>query len=396
MSEIKLDIPNLVVLVKADPDYRKVIVKPDSNYNLNINVPRLVSQISGSFIQFAETALSSSYALTASYVAGGTISTASYAITASYAENAGGGAGFPYSGSAIITGSLLISGSGLQVIGQGITGSLLGTASIAENITLIRAGNYETGSIQPVTPTSSGTTTFASSSISASYALTSSYVEYTNVANKPTLVSSSTQINTGSFSGSFIGTFVGSASFATTASAATSITFTPSTASFATTASYALNAAGGGGSGVGFPFSGSAVITGSLLISGSGLRVTGSTNILGNFTATTKSFLIDHQALPGKKLVYGVLEGPEHAVFIRGKLQGQNIIVLPDEWIWLVDMSTITIHLTPIGKHQTLFVSSITGNQIIIDNGREITDTVECYYLVHAERKDVLPLQTVI
>lgn len=86
---------------------------------------------------------------------------------------------------------------------------------------------------------------------------TASYVEYTNVANKPTLVSSSTQINTGSFSGSFIGTFVGtsswasnvtSASFATTASAATSITFVPTTASFAisssraVTSSYALTA----------------------------------------------------------------------------------------------------------------------------------------------------------
>jgi len=33
---------------------------------------------------------------------------ASYALTASYAENAGGGARFPYSGSAVITGSLLV------------------------------------------------------------------------------------------------------------------------------------------------------------------------------------------------------------------------------------------------------------------------------------------------
>lgn len=33
---------------------------------------------------------------------------ASYAVTASYAENAGGGTGFPFSGSAVITGSLEI------------------------------------------------------------------------------------------------------------------------------------------------------------------------------------------------------------------------------------------------------------------------------------------------
>lgn len=62
---------------------------------------------------------------------------------------------------------------------------------------------------------------------------TASFVEYVNIANKPALVSSSLQINTGSFSGS-----ITTASFATTASAATSITFIPSTASFATTSSF--------------------------------------------------------------------------------------------------------------------------------------------------------------
>jgi len=54
-------------------------------------------------------------------------------------NNGGGGtgAGFPYSGSAVITGSLLISGSGLTVTGSinadNITGSLFGTASWARN-----------------------------------------------------------------------------------------------------------------------------------------------------------------------------------------------------------------------------------------------------------------------
>jgi len=42
----------------------------------------------------------------------GTITSASYAVTASYAENAGGsGAGFPFTGDAQISGSLLVSGS---------------------------------------------------------------------------------------------------------------------------------------------------------------------------------------------------------------------------------------------------------------------------------------------
>ena len=38
---------------------------------------------------------------------------------------------------------------------------------------------------------------------------------------------------------------------------------------------------GGGGSGTGFPFSGNAVITGSLLVSGSGITITGSLNMVG-------------------------------------------------------------------------------------------------------------------
>lgn len=56
---------------------------------------------------YANQANSASYALTASYWSG-SIQSASYALTASYALNAGAGAGFPYSGSAVITGSLLI------------------------------------------------------------------------------------------------------------------------------------------------------------------------------------------------------------------------------------------------------------------------------------------------
>ena len=71
----------------------------------------------------------------------------------------------------------------------------------------------------------------------ASWANNAVNVDFSGITNTPSLVSSSLQINTGSFSGS-----ITSASFATSASAATSITFTPSTASFATTSSFAQSA----------------------------------------------------------------------------------------------------------------------------------------------------------
>jgi len=116
---------------------------------------------------------------TASYVLNAVSS--SFATTSSYALNAGAGSGFPFSGSAVITGSLLVSQSGVVISGalnvtQGITGSLNGNADTAT---------------------------------------TASYVNYNNVDGKPSLISSSLQINTGSFSGSFTGTLLGTASWAT-------------------------------------------------------------------------------------------------------------------------------------------------------------------------------------
>jgi hypothetical protein len=132
-----------------------------------------------------------------------------------------------------------------------------------------------------------------------------------------------------------------------------------------------------------------------MIVSGSGVRVTGSTSVLGAFTATTKSFLIDHRKFLGKKLIYGVLEGPEHAVYARGKITASNIIILPDEWEWLVDESTITVHLTSINSHQELYVVSVNTTNIVIASNDGIED-INCYYIVHGMRKDVEPLNTVV
>jgi hypothetical protein len=69
---------------------------------------------SGSLNQFGNVVISGSLTVT-----GSIIGSSSYALTASYATNAGAGAGFPFSGSAQITGSLLItelSGSGVRYL----------------------------------------------------------------------------------------------------------------------------------------------------------------------------------------------------------------------------------------------------------------------------------------
>jgi hypothetical protein len=72
-----------------------------------------------------------------------------------------------------------------------------------------------------------------------------------------------------------------SGSFLTTASVnLNTITFTKGDGSnFAVTVN--TGSGGGGGTGTGFPFTGNAIITGSLLVSGSGVTITGSLNMFG-------------------------------------------------------------------------------------------------------------------
>lgn len=123
----------------------------------------------------------------------------------------------------------------------------------------------------------------------------------------------------------------------------------------------------------------------------------------GSFAASTKSFVIDHQSLPGKRLVHATLEGPEHAVFIRGRSNSLEI-PLPDYWVWLIDDITITVHLTAIGSPDIYYFKKIENNKIYIDVDRKISlwnkmfkrNNVDFYYLINAERKDVDRLQTII
>ena len=151
-------------------------------------------------------------------------------ISGSGGSGGGSGAGFPFSGSAVITGSLLVT----NYISGSFTGSLLGTASYSNNtlsssyaLTASNANNTVSSSYT-LSSSYAVTASDANNALSSSYALTSSY---------------SFNSNSASYSNNSI---------------------------YAITASYALftsGSGGGGGSGAGFPFSGSAVITGSLNVS---------------------------------------------------------------------------------------------------------------------------------
>jgi hypothetical protein len=133
--------------------------------------------------------------------------------------------------------------------------------------------------------------------------------------------------------------------------------------------------------------------TGNQSISGqkiflTGMIVSGDVTISGHLSATTKSFLINHPTKSGQKLQYGVLEGPEHAVYARGKTN-ENYVMLPDYWVNLVNPDSITVNLTPLGVRQNLYVEAVSVSGISVNQ----EGSGYYYYHVFAERKDVPRLE---
>ena len=109
----------------------------------------------------------------------------------------------------------------------------------------------------------------------------------------------------------------------------------------------------------------------------------------GGVTLTSrKDFDIPHPTKKGHRLRHVCLEGPESGVYFRGRLTDSNIIEIPDYWRGLVDVETITVSLTQIGSSQDLIVDGITdwGQKIKVKSGS--ASRIDCYYVVHGERKD--------
>lgn len=101
-----------------------------------------------------------------------------------------------------------------------------------------------------------------------------------------------------------------------------------------------------------------------------------------------KSFDIPHPTKSEWRLRHTCLEGPENAVFYRGRITNNNTINLPDYWDGLVNPESITVSLTQIGYSQDLIVERIEwGKRIVIKSGNGAN--IDCYYLIHATRKDM-------
>ncbi len=102
--------------------------------------------------------------------------------------------------------------------------------------------------------------------------------------------------------------------------------------------------------------------------------------------SSKKNFDIPHPTKEGWRLTHSCVEGPEAAVYIRGKLINTNIIKLPEYWEKLVDPNTITISVTPIGSYQNIFVKYSDSKEIVLESAENVP--VCCFYHIFGERID--------
>ena len=69
---------------------------------------------------------------------------------------------------------------------------------------------------------------------------------------------------------------------------------------------------------------------------------------------------------------------------LHGRTQ-KNLINLPEEWEKLVDLSTVTVHLTEVGAKQGLVVKRVQGLEVHLQTQGL---PVDCYYIIMADLFD--------
>ena len=142
---------------------------------------------------------------------------------------------------------------------------------------------------------------------------------------------------------------------------------------------------------------GNTVQTGTIKASGTitANNFVGSVGTASGKSSGAKAFDIPHPSKQGHRLRHICLEGPETAVYHRGRLKESNVINLPNYWKDLVHEDSITIQLQPIGSNQNLVIQEFNNEFIVIAEDSTNTDlitdlsTIDCFYHVYGERKDV-------
>lgn len=118
-------------------------------------------------------------------------------------------------------------------------------------------------------------------------------------------------------------------------------------------------------------------------------------NVYGEFYASYKDFIIDHPDDPEHKfLLHGVLEGPEHGVFYRGRAtmkNGKAVITLPSYFDSLTNEAEATVQITPIysGANQPASLEAMpvkAGKFEVYDTSGGPKKDRSFYWTVFAER----------
>jgi len=117
------------------------------------------------------------------------------------------------------------------------------------------------------------------------------------------------------------------------------------------------------------------------------------TEVNGSFSASSKTFNIEHPTKSGKRLIHGCFEGPEHGVYFRGKTQDSGIQA-PEYWSGLVDIDSMTVDVTPIGPNQSIYVDRIEENGDVYV-GANTDEPLNYFYIIYGERKDIDKLEVV-
>ena len=118
---------------------------------------------------------------------------------------------------------------------------------------------------------------------------------------------------------------------------------------------------------------------------GQGVALSGSTiNTQG-----WKGFDIKHPNKDKHRLRHVSVEGPEAAVYTRGRVcNGKNVIDLPSYWSCLVDYETITVQLTSLGSHQNVIVKRISPMEGKVYLQAQGGMPVDAFYHIMAARID--------